>query len=99
MQRTLITLWKNFTHPLVVLLGTFLLVAGCSTVSNDGRLMQPKAFSGASVPDWIYEPEYYVYKNGRYRFVKGHYRKILFRKQFRKRSLLGYGSPEDTAAR
>lgn len=37
-----------------------------------------------------YVPEYYVYRNGRYRFVKGHYQWILFPKQYVKRSLRGY---------
>jgi hypothetical protein len=98
MEMRLIAFWEKFTRPLIVLLGTLLLFTGCGTGLRDGRLPL-KEFSGSPVPDWVYEPEYYVYRDGRYKFVKGHYRKVLFRKHFRKRSLRGYGSSSETAAR
>jgi hypothetical protein len=59
-----------------------------------------KMFSGSPAPDWVYEPEYYTYRNGQYNFVKGHYRRVLSRKNYWKRSLKCFGRTGDyTAAR
>jgi hypothetical protein len=54
-----------------------------------------RAFSGAVAPDRVWEPEYYVYKNGKYRFVKGYYRKVRAKKAFWKRSLQGLTMKSD----
>jgi hypothetical protein len=43
----------------------------------------------------VYVPEYYRYHNGRYSFVKGHYRLVLSPKAEYKRSLRGYTSHPD----
>ncbi|HEY0741197.1 MAG TPA: hypothetical protein VGD40_07035 [Chryseosolibacter sp.] len=47
---------------------------------------------------YIWEPEYYVYKNGKYRFVQGGYRPVVSRKKYFKRSLKGYTYRSDYAA-
>jgi hypothetical protein len=76
------------------------LLSGCSGTENS---FQPKAHRKTVVrtpaAGWVWVPEYYIY-DGRYRFVSGHYRKLLSRKAYWKRSLRGYGSREEyTGAR
>lgn len=57
-----------------------------------------KSLTSKSGPTRIYVPEYYVYRNGKYHFVKGHYRWVLFPKLYVRRSLKGYGSRREDAA-
>lgn len=61
---------------------------------NDTRL----GISGTPAPSRIYEPRYYVYKNGRYTFVGGKYRRIWFPRAYYKRSLRGFIQKNDYAA-
>ena len=78
---------------LVIICVSFLLSCGVS----ETPMMEATNYGGVA-PQKVYQPEYYVYKNGRYKFVKGHYRKVYNRKIFRKRSLEGYGSKGDYRA-
>jgi hypothetical protein len=50
-------------------------------------------------PRKIYVPEYYVYRNGKYEFIKGHYRWVLNNKAYVKRSLKGYNNSDEASAR
>jgi hypothetical protein len=72
------------------------LLSGCSGVEN---FFQSKPHRKTTVrtpaAGWVWVPEYYVY-DGRYRFVRGYYRKVS-RKAYRKRSLRGYGSGSEFA--
>ena len=65
------------------------LFMGCAAGTYDTPTANHKMFSGAPAPDRVYIPKYYVYKKGRYTFVKGHYRRVLFPARHWKRSLLG----------
>jgi hypothetical protein len=47
---------------------------------------------------YIWEPEYYVYKRGKFKFVQGKYRPVINRKNYYKRSLKGYTYKGDYAA-
>jgi hypothetical protein len=49
-------------------------------------------------PKRIYVPEYFIYRNGKYEFVKGHYRWVLLPKLYARRSLKGYGFKGDAAS-
>jgi hypothetical protein len=69
---------------LLMLAGIYLLPA-CSGTERSSR----KVVMRTPAAGWVWEPEYYVY-DGRYRFVRGHYRKILSRKAYLRRSLRGY---------
>jgi hypothetical protein len=84
----------GFARSFIFILLLFLLP--CCNVTSQ-KVVSHKSFSGAPTPDWVYEPEFYTYKNGRYTFVKGHYRKVLSRKNYWKRSLRGFGSRNDYA--
>ncbi|HYG03057.1 MAG TPA: hypothetical protein VD927_11480 [Chryseosolibacter sp.] len=58
----------------------------------------PKLVTGPDGPRRIYVPEYYIYKNGKYHFIKGHYRWVLNRKLYVRRSMKGYGSRMERAS-
>lgn len=78
------------------------MLAGCSTSQNylPPNTPKTKVIAGSPAPGWVWVPEYYVYNGKRYRFVRGHYRKILSRKSYWKRSLRGYSyAREHTGAR
>jgi hypothetical protein len=51
-----------------------------------------KLIAGTPSPGWVWVPQYYVHDGESYRFVGGHYRKVLFRKSYFKRNLRGYTS-------
>lgn len=53
---------------------------------------------GVNGPKAIYVPTYYIYRNGKYRFVKGHYRYVLNPAVYRRRSLQGYGTRLESAS-
>lgn len=85
----------------IVLIGILfaVLFIGCSTSENfsfhpHGNHIVKSSPSAS----YIWEPEYYVYKNGKYRFVRGGYRPVLSRKNYYKRSLRGYTYKGDYAA-
>jgi hypothetical protein len=84
---------------LLALMAGLIIVSGCKSTERKPAAFSPKMYSGSAAPDWIYDPPYYHYKNGRYTFVKGHYRRVWFRKSYMRRKLKGYGSPAETAAR
>jgi hypothetical protein len=49
-------------------------------------------------PKRIYVPEYFIYRRGKYEFVKGHYRTVLFPKVYVKRSMKGYVTGKEESA-
>jgi hypothetical protein len=53
---------------------------------------------GVKGPKSIYVPGYHIYRNGKYRFVKGHYRYVLNPTVYRRRSLQGYGTRLESAS-
>jgi hypothetical protein len=68
-------------------------LAGCSgskdyALSNGSK----KSIAGTPAPGWIWEPEYYIFDDGKYRFVEGHYRLVVFRKAYYKRKLRGHSN-------
>jgi hypothetical protein len=64
----------------------------CKHVSKSQRLVEGKG------PKRIYVPEYFVYRNGKYEFVKGHYRLVLSPKTYVRRSMKGYTTRQEAAA-
>ena len=86
---------------IIVLLGVVvsILLTGCSTSENFSFHPYGKQIikSSPSV-SYVWNPEYYVYKNGKYRFVPGAYRPVISRKNYFKRSLKGYTYKGDYAA-
>jgi hypothetical protein len=75
------------------------LLTSCSTSENFSFHPHGKKIVNSSPsPAYVWNPEYYVYKNGKYRFVPGAYRPILSRKNYFKRSLKGYTYKGDYAA-
>ena len=85
----------------IVLIGFIIsfLLTGCSSSENFSFHPHGKQIvkSSPSVSH-IWEPEYYVYKRGKYRFVSGGYRPVFSRKNYYKRSLKGYTYKGDYAA-
>ena len=77
-------------------IGVYLLSA-CSGTEKFSPRAQHKMSMRTPVAGWVWEPQYYVY-DGRYRFVKGHYRKLISRKAYLKRSLRGNGPAQGYAA-
>jgi hypothetical protein len=64
-----------------------------SSCSSSERCLQkkdPEFVTGQNGPRRIYVPEYYLYRRGKYEFVPGHYRLVLSRKTYLKRSMRGY---------
>ena len=55
------------------------------------NLVPPVAFREGA-PGKVWRPSYYVYNNGRYQFVKGHYGTNYFRRFYLKRSVRGYST-------
>jgi hypothetical protein len=87
---------RNILQVLFILAGVYLFQA-CSGTDKSFRPKARKVVMRTPAAGWVYVPEYYVY-DGRYRFVRGHYRKILSRKAYLRRTLRGYGSREAHAA-
>lgn len=56
------------------------------------------AISGTRARGMVYEPTFYIYRNGRYTFIEGGYRKVRFGKAYYKRSLRGYRVKGDYAS-
>jgi hypothetical protein len=83
----------------VSILLVMLMMASCSTSENFSFHPHGKTIVKSSPSaSYIWEPEYYVYKRGKYRFVAGGYRPVLSRKNYFKRSLKGYTYKGDYAA-
>ena len=86
--------WGIFGMSILVAL----FLSGCAvrdlTKRNDTRL----GISGTPAPARIYEPRYLIYKNGRYTFIGGRYRRIWFPRSYYKRSLRGFIQKNDYAA-
>ena len=84
--------------PTIIFLILITLTMACR--SSDSRLPQQKtgkSLNQSRGPKKVYVPEYYVYRRGKYAFVKGHYRWVIFPKVYAKRSLKGYVTPVETA--
>lgn len=76
-----------------------LTITSCSTSENFSFHPHGRAIVKSSPSaSYIWEPEYYVYRRGKYRFVAGGYRPVLSRKNYFKRSLKGYTYKGDYAA-
>jgi hypothetical protein len=69
---------------------------GCSPASKipSAEIRSDKIVSSSPGPGWVWDPKYYVYNGKHYRFVRGHYRKVLSRKNYFKKSLQGYTSKQ-----
>lgn len=79
--------------------GVIFLMTSCSTSENFSFHPHGKTVvSSSPSASYIWEPEYYVYSRGKYRFVPGGYRPVLSRKNYFKRSLKGYMYKGDYAA-
>lgn len=89
---------KNKVKKLLVLFVlTAAMFTSCKSVKNcDGS--EPGFTTGPRGIRKIYVPEYYVYRNGRYDFVKGHYRWVLNRKAYLKRANRGYTNRPERAS-
>jgi hypothetical protein len=74
---------RNYLGVVLILV----IFTSCKISKNESN----GVISRPAVPDRVYEPEYYIYKNGRYKFVKGHYRKVWMKRNYWKRSLNGFG--------
>jgi hypothetical protein len=48
--------------------------------------------AGGPVPSKVWVQHYFIYRHGRYQFVKGHYRPVISKKAYLKRSVKGYTS-------
>jgi hypothetical protein len=66
--------------------------SGCIKKGNDDLV------TGQNGPRRIYVPAYYLYRNGKYHFVKGHYRLVLNRKVYLARANRGYTTRMDEAS-
>jgi hypothetical protein len=60
-------------------------------VEDDSQSITAKS----PTPKRVYVPEYYRYHNGKYTFVKGHYRRVVAKKAQHKRTLRGYTTHSD----
>jgi hypothetical protein len=81
----------------VAVIGVYLLSA-CAGTEKFSPRHQRNLSKGTPVTGWVWEPQYYVYNGGRYRFVRGYYRKLISRKAYLKRSLRGNGPEQGYAA-
>ncbi len=85
---------KNFFSERIVLL-TVIVSFSCSPSRE--AMLRSKSAGGYNV-DKVWEPGYYIYSNGNYKFVRGQYRSLLSRKAHRRRMLQG-NCPGDLASR
>jgi hypothetical protein len=74
-----------------------MMLIGCSSSKETCRPLQ-KEISSARGPKRIYIPEYFIYRRGKYEFVRGHYQWVLFPKTYAKRSLKGYVTNQERSA-
>lgn len=89
---------KNFVMMVCIAAG-LLSMSGCSTSENFSFHPHGKNIVKSSPSaSYVWDPEYYVYKNGKYKFVPGNYRPVLSRKNHFKRSLKGYMYKSDYAS-
>jgi hypothetical protein len=84
---------------MIAALGVVLTLMGsCSTSDHFYFLPHGKnVVTSSPSASYVWDPEYYVYKNGKYRFVSGNYRPVFSRKNHFKRSLKGYMYKSDVA--
>jgi hypothetical protein len=77
-----------------------LLLLICLSCSSDFKAKKGVRQNAMKAPHLrrIYVPEYFVYRKGKYEFVKGHHRTILFPKVYAKRSLRGYTTDQESAS-
>jgi|GEM_PF-5843047 len=74
-------------------------MTGCDPVKRNLRKNNTDEFvSGPRGPRKIYVPEYYVFRNGKYHFVDGHYRWVLFRKPYLKKTTRGFTTKGEHAS-
>jgi hypothetical protein len=71
---------------------------GCKSSSPAINAPEKNELSKGHGPRRIYVPEYFVYRRGKYQFVKGHYHWVLFPKNYQKRAMRGYTIKQETAA-
>lgn len=94
------TIYRIFNFNSFILLVMITLTIGACK-SSDQCIQTPKQNNlavGKSGPRKIYVPEYYTYRRGKYEFVKGHYRWVLFPKAYAKRSMKGYTTKPERAS-
>ena len=73
-----------------------LIASGCKTGEKCSVAQSENTTSAdAPAPKKVYVPGYYHYRNGRYTFIKGHYRPVIAKRSHWKRSLRGYTSHPD----
>ena len=80
----------------MAVIGVYVLSA-CSGTEKFSPRAKRKMAVRTPASGWVWEPQYYVY-DGRYQFVKGHYRRLISRKAYLKRSLRGNGPAQSYAA-
>jgi hypothetical protein len=75
------------------------LSSGCSSSKTSSSLNagNKRLVTSSAGPRWVWSPGYYVYDNDKYQFVRGHYRLILFRKAYWKKTLQGYSTKRSYA--
>jgi hypothetical protein len=100
--------WKcpmkpNIIKPIVFFLcmTSMLALGGCSRSTATSCVERDNgSVAMGKGPRKIYVPAYYSYRNGKYQFVKGHYRWVVNRRLYLARAYRGYTSKmDDPAAR
>lgn len=81
---------------LVLLVLTASLLPSCQSVKCRGA--DEGFVTGPGGLRKVYVPEYFVYRNGRYDFVEGHYRWVISRKTYLKRANRGYTNRPERAS-
>lgn len=98
MQNKMDAYFKKFQLLLITTVLIVVISGSCKSPENCNGEKQPGLVTGPNGPRKVYVPEYFVYRNGRYEFVKGHYRWILNRKTYLKRTTRGYTERAEGAA-
>jgi hypothetical protein len=65
-----------------------MIFSACS--SSENFTVKQQHVGNSAAPSWVWEPEYYTHKAGKYQFTQGYYRPVINRKQHIKRSLKGF---------
>jgi hypothetical protein len=73
-------------------------LSGCKSSASGTNAPEKNELSKGHGPKRIYVPEYFVYRRGKYQFVKGHYHWVLFPKNYQRRSMQGYTIKQETAS-
>jgi hypothetical protein len=73
-------------------------LTGCKSTDECPHVRKKHEVVTGRGPKRIYVPEYFVYRNGKYEFVEGHYRWVLLPKVYVKRSMKGYVTKPEAAA-